>query len=329
MLQSVPTLRRLGASATIILIGLGLTSCSESSDVSSASESTTRTVDTAYGDIEVPSDPQRVVAVSYDTPWQLAAVGVEPVAMQDYSAYASEFTAEQQELMENVSTVGAFFELNIEAVMAAEPDLIVGDVLEIDEATWVELSKIAPTAIYEGAYRGDWRAIGAGVADSVGRAGAFQESAETYESELARLQSEYAEVLERPWAAIGAGDVEGGFSVLYPGGSVGALYFDDLGASFAPGIPEEEDGEKGWMYISPELTQPVLGKAEIIVGGARPDGEFVDSLQLTTSTPLFQELPAARSGDVYSVYSTVTDYGTALAWLDAVEETVLEPLARD
>lgn len=329
MLRSASSLRRLGASAAIILLGLGLTSCTEMSAVSSAPESTTRTVDTAYGEVEVPSEPQRVVAVSYDTPWQLAAVGVEPVAMQDYSGYASEFTAEQQELMENVSTVGAFFELNIEAVMDAEPDLIVGDVLEIDEATWEELSKIAPTAIYEGAYRGDWRVIGKGVADAVGRADVFQESAATYESELARLQAEYADVLERPWAAIGAGDVEGGFSVLYPGGAVGALYFDDLGVSLAPGIPEQEDGAKGWMYISPELTQPVLGEAAIVVGGARPDGQFVDSLQLTTSTPLFQELPAARSGNVYAVYSTVTDYGTALAWLNSVEEIVLEPAAQD
>ncbi|MET0955783.1 MAG: ABC transporter substrate-binding protein, partial [Cryobacterium sp.] len=305
---------------------VGLTACSaDAGAANTATDDDTRTVSTAYGDVEVPTDAQRVVAVSYDTPWQLAAVGVTPVAMQDYSAYAESFTASQQELIADTDTVGAFFELNIEAVMAAEPDLIVGDVLEIDEATFTELSKIAPTAIFEGEYRGDWRAIGAGIADAVGQADVFDSAKQSYDDELARIQGDYADVLARPWAAIGDGDVEGGFSVLYPGGSVGALFFDDLGATPASSIPEEEEGDKGWMYISPELTTTVLGGAEIIVTGADPAGGLSDSLTGTLQTPLFTALPAAQSGQVYGVWSSVTDYGTALEWLGAVEETVLIP----
>ncbi|MCC4907409.1 ABC transporter substrate-binding protein [Microbacterium sp. cx-59] len=306
---------------------VGLTACTpaDTSADASATASETRTVDTAYGDVTVPVEPLRVVAVSYDTPWQLAAVGVTPVAMQDYSAYADSFTAAQQDLIASADTVGAFFDLNIEAVLAAEPDLIVGDVLEIDEATYEKLSQIAPTAIFEGEYRGDWRAIGASVADVVGHADEFSAAEALYEDELARVQDEYADVLARPWAAIGDGDVEGGFSVLYPGGAVGALFFDDLGAATTPSIPAEEDGDKGWMYISPELTTSVLGEAEIIVTGANPAGELSASLAGTVQTPLFTALPAAQSGSVYGVWSSVTDYGTALDWLHSVEQTVLIP----
>lgn len=319
--------RRLVAPLALALLLVGLTACAaDTSTGSAAGEGVdTRTVTTAYGDVDVPTEPQRIVAVSYDTPWQLAAVGVTPVAMQDYSAYAESFTASQQELIEATDTVGAFFDLNIEAVMAAEPDLIVGDVLEIDEATFEKLSKIAPTAIFEGEYRGDWRAIGGDIAAAVGQADLFESAQETYDEELVRVQDEYADVLARPWAAIGDGDVEGGFSVLYPGGSVGALFFDDLGATFASTLPAEEEGDKGWMYVSPELTTTVLGGAEIIVTGANPVGELSDSLAGTLQTPLFTALPAAASGDVYGVWSSVTDYGTALEWLDAVEQTVLIP----
>ena len=326
MPRVAPLRPRLAVPFTVALLLVGLTACSaEPADTAAADAADTRTVETAYGEVEVPAEPLRVVAVSYDTPWQLAAVGVTPVAMQDYSAYAESFTADQQELIADTDTVGAFFDLNIEAVMAAEPDLIVGDVLEIDEATFEELSKIAPTAIFEGEYRGDWRVIGASIADAVGNADAFESAEAAYDEELARVQEEYADVIERPWAAIGDGDVEGGFSVLYPGGSVGALFFDDLGATLAPSIPEEEDGDKGWMYISPELTTTVLGGAEIIVTGANPAGELSASLAGTLTTPLFTELPASASGQVYGVWSSVTDYGTALEWLESVEQTVLIP----
>ena len=326
MPRVAPLRPRLAVPLTVALLLVGLTACSaEPADTAAADAADTRTVETAYGEVEVPTEPLRVVAVSYDTPWQLAAVGVTPVAMQDYSAYAESFTADQQELIADTDTVGAFFDLNIEAVMAAEPDLIVGDVLEIDEATFDELSKIAPTAIFEGEYRGDWRVIGASIADAVGNADAFDSAEAAYDEELARVQEEYADVIERPWAAIGDGDVEGGFSVLYPGGSVGALFFDDLGATLAPSIPEEEDGDKGWMYISPELTTTVLGGAEIIVTGANPAGELSASLAGTLTTPLFTELPASASGQVYGVWSSVTDYGTALEWLESVEQTVLIP----
>lgn len=326
MPRTVLTRPRLAAPFAVALLLVGLTACSSTgTDAAAGDDAATRSVKTAYGEVEVPTEPLRVVAVSYDTPWQLAAVGVTPVAMQDYSAYADSFTATQQELIAETDTVGSFFDLNIEAVLAAEPDLIVGDVLEIDEATFEELSKIAPTAIFEGEYRGDWRVIGASVADAVGESDAFESAQDSYDTELARVQDDYADVLTRPWAAIGDGDVEGGFSVLYPGGSVGALFFEDLGATFASSIPEEEEGGKGWMYISPELTATVLGGAEIIVTGADPEGELSDSLAGTLQTPLFTSLPASQASHVYSVWSSVTDYGTALSWLDAVEQTVLIP----
>ncbi len=314
----------------VLLLG-SLSACS-SADAQAETQSSeeaapsSHTVTTAYGEVEVPSDPQRVVAVSYNTPWQLEAVDITPVAMQDYSAFADSFTAEQQELIAGMeNTVGGFFELNVEAVMAAKPDLIVGDVLEIDEKTFQELSKIAPTAIFEGESRGDWRTIGAGVAEAVGRTEVFEQSRSSYDAELARIKSTYAQVLEQPWAAIASGDVEGGFSTLYPGGEVGALFFDDLGANLAASIPEEAEGDRGWMYISPELTTSVLDGAEIIVAAASADGELPEDLAGTVKSKLFTDLPAAKNGNVYQVYSSVTDYATASDWLSTVERDVLQP----
>lgn len=333
---TAPTPSRLGRLSTTVAaaaaLTLALAACSTTTDaaetpsdtVSQAGEPTTRTVESAYGPVEVPSDPQRVVAVSYDTPWQLQAVGVTPVAVQDYAVYATEFTPEQLAFVDGLPTVGAFFELNVEAVLAAEPDLIVGDALEIDEQTFAQLSEIAPTVVVEGEYRGDWRTISTGIADAVNASDTLDEAHAAYDARLAEVTSTYADVItgER-WAAIGDGEVEGGFSALFPTGAVGSLYFEDLGATIAPSIPVSN--EKGWDYIAPELTDEVLGEADIIVGGARPDGELTTGLADTVLTPLFGALPAQQSGSVYPVYGGVTDYGTALSWLERVETTVLEP----
>lgn len=322
---------RLAAAAGVVLLLAACSSTTEASEEPAAASSSsaadsdaTRTVETAYGEVEVPVAPQRVVAVSYDTPWQLQAVGITPVAVQDYSAYEGQFPAEQAAFVEGIPVVGSFFELNVEAVLAAEPDLIVGDVLEIDEETFARLSAIAPTAIYEGEYRGDWRAISAGVADAVNASSELDEAHAAYDAALADITTTYADTLTGlQWAAIGDGDVEGGFSVLFPSGAVGALIFEDLGATVAPGAPAGND--KGWEYVSPELTATVLGEADIIIAGAAPSGELTPGLQQTVATPLFTALPAQQAGAVYPVFSSVTDYGTALRWLETMETTVLEP----
>ena len=66
----------------------------------------------------------------------------DPVATLDYSAYIDQFTPTQQKFIDGLSTVGVFLEVNREAVVAAAPDLIVGDAYEIDEDMFRELSKL-------------------------------------------------------------------------------------------------------------------------------------------------------------------------------------------
>lgn len=322
------TRRLLAAAAAVLAAGLALSGCSANAEAAAgASESDdTRTISTAYGDVDVPTEPERVVAVSYETPWQLRSVGVTPIAAQDYSNYETQFTAEEYAFIEDVPSIGAFFDLNLEAVLQAEPDLIVGDVLEIDEELYEKLSAIAPTAIFEGEYRGDWQAIGAGVADAVNAADEFDAAKDAYDTRLAALQTEYEpEITGKRWAAISEGSDGNGFSILFPTGVLGALWFEDLGVTLAPGVPESN--ANGFEFVSPELTTAVLGEADVIVYPADGTGVANPTIQAAIADPLFAAQPAALAGDVYGVYSTVSDYTTAISWLDRVEELVLAPLA--
>ncbi|MFZ4894999.1 ABC transporter substrate-binding protein [Plantibacter sp. Mn2098] len=307
-------------------LGLGLSGCSSTTAAGDAGAGETRTVETHYGAVDVPVAPKRVVTVSYDTPWQLQSVGVRPVAVQDYSAYPGQFTAEAEAFVDGLPTVGSFFALSLESVAAAKPDLIVGDALEIDDQLYKKLSDIAPTAIFSADYRGDWRTIGKGVADAVNKSSEFDTLATQYDQRAEELTDTYHDVLTtKRWAGVSEGETGDGFSVLYPRGVVGALWFKDLGATIAPGVPASNDN--GFDYVSAELTTTVLGDADVIVAPAQADGRLHPKIQSVIDAPLFSELPAVKAGNVYWVYSTVTDYSSALAWLDAVETVVLKPLA--
>ncbi|MFC3803347.1 helix-turn-helix domain-containing protein [Cohnella sp. GCM10012308] len=101
-----------------------------------ASEAKTRTVHTSKGDIEVPAQPERVVVLYMQG--DLLALGVKPVGTSDVeggAAFASEIG--------DAKTLGNWFEPNMEAVLALDPDLIVVP----SEETYELLHKVAPTVL--------------------------------------------------------------------------------------------------------------------------------------------------------------------------------------
>lgn len=284
-----------------------------------------RTVDSAYGQVEVPDDPERVVAVSYDTPWQLKSFDVTPVGAQDYGDYSQGFTDEQMEFVEQADPVGKFFDLDIEAVAAAEPDVIVGDVLEIDEDIYTKLSEIAPTVIVEGETRGDWKAIVGEIAAAVGAEDALEETTAAYEKRLGELQDEYRDVLDTySFASIGPMADSANFYINYPSGILGAVY-EEVGMRTAPSVPTGEF-PKGWEEYSTEKIGELLGDADVVLVPVLTDGTVDPVMQDIIDTPLFRQLKAAQDNHVVTIDGLVTDYESATAYLDVIEDKILAPL---
>lgn len=286
---------------------------------------TTRTtVSSAYGDLDVPENPDLVVAVSYDTPWQLKSLGVTPVAAQDYSDGISE---EQREFLEPIDSVGEFFELDIEAVAKAEPDVIVGDVLEIDQETFDKLSEVASTVIAEGETRGDWKPIVGMLADAVGAEDKLEESKVAYEDRLATLQEDYKDVLaDNTFAGVGPMDDAANFYIAYPSSIVGAIY-EEVGMKPAASLPTGEF-PKGWEQYSTEKIGEPLGDADAITVTAKPDGTVDPVMQSVLDNSLFKNLKATKDDHVFPVFSGVTDCESAIVYLDTIEEKILKPLQK-
>ncbi|WP_409343547.1 iron-siderophore ABC transporter substrate-binding protein [Paenibacillus sp. MBLB4367] len=111
----------------------------------------TRTVKSLKGDIQVPSSPKRVIGLSVVYPEFLSALGVTPVAIQNYH---QDFPSYLKTPFKNTLKMGIGETPNFEAILSAAPDLIIAPVWWADKV-YDQLSKIAPTVLLP--EREDWR----------------------------------------------------------------------------------------------------------------------------------------------------------------------------
>ncbi|MGY1609608.1 MULTISPECIES: ABC transporter substrate-binding protein [unclassified Geodermatophilus] len=144
---------RLVVPLAVLALSAGLTACGGSEDGSapaagsSSSGAFPVTIETKYGTTEIPEEPQRVVTVGFNDQDFVLALGVTPVGerelLGDYDATTRPW-AEDLLPAEDVPTVGGE-EIDLEAVAALEPDLIVGVYSFMDQTVYDQLSGIAPT----------------------------------------------------------------------------------------------------------------------------------------------------------------------------------------
>ncbi|WP_369056386.1 iron-siderophore ABC transporter substrate-binding protein [Kineococcus terrestris] len=104
------------------------------------------TVEHVLGSTEVPAEPQRVVTVGYNEQDFVLALGVVPVGTRKTLSYDSAQRPWAQDLLPEggIPEVGEA-ELNLEAIAALQPDLIVGAYSYMEQALYEQLSAIAPT----------------------------------------------------------------------------------------------------------------------------------------------------------------------------------------
>jgi iron complex transport system substrate-binding protein len=104
-------------------------------------------IENEFGTTEIEAEPQRVVTVGFNDEDFVLALGVTPVGVRqllgDYHAPTRPWAQDQLDGAE-LPTVGGE-EIDVEAVAALEPDLIVGVYSFMDQAVYDQLSGIAPT----------------------------------------------------------------------------------------------------------------------------------------------------------------------------------------
>jgi iron complex transport system substrate-binding protein len=323
----VPISRRIGALVALTATFALVTACAPDAPAADG-DAGTFTMTTVYGDVEVPADPERIAAISYDTPWQLMSLDVQPIATIDYSRWLDSYTPEQQAYIADAANIGAYGELNFEALASATPDLIIGDAYEVDEATFERLSDIAPTVILGGEDRGDWQSLTEQAAEATGTTDVWTASKAAYEELRDATKEKYADVIaNNVWINFSFGDEAGQFSVQLPTGSTGNLVVNEMGLAYGAGAQLDDTEQRGYVALPLEQLPTVFDGVTQALTFAATDGVIYEGIQEIIDSEIFQTLEVAKSGNIYSLTSSVTDYETAQDWINELTEKVLEPLS--
>ncbi|MGP9684463.1 ABC transporter substrate-binding protein [Halomonas sp. AOP25-F1-15] len=154
-----------------------------------------RELDTAFGKVEVPDSPARVVTLYEGALDASVAVGVTPIGAiatrggNEVATYMSEHIDTRQ-----LEMVGVARETNIEAVLRLQPDLILATP-QLPEEQYRLLSRIAPTVVPEsnGLSRENWKAESRLYGQALGKEAEVDEALESVEQRAAELNQRLSE----------------------------------------------------------------------------------------------------------------------------------------
>ncbi|MEW4427423.1 ABC transporter substrate-binding protein [Paenibacillus pabuli] len=287
-----------------ILILLMISACSPTSQKVSSSEAQAtgaphssaaeadkvKVVHTEMGDITIPESPQRVIALSVVYPEFLYALGIVPVAVQNYH---SEFPAYLQDPFSNTLKMGIARTPDFEAILDAGPDLIIAPDWW-SKKDYDQLSQIAPTVLLP--EHNDWRDELRGIAAILGK----EEQAEQVIQTLEQHEKQGAETLH---------NLIGDETVLYirvmekeiilHGENIdrGRFVHKQLGLQPLPNFPESETAMSVSLEVLPEYDADHL----IVQLDDETNKEIKSKFDEMLTTSLWKNLKAVKNDHVYMV----------------------------
>jgi len=275
---------------SIILAACGSTNEETKKEETTTSASTTRLYKDYLGhEVEIPVDPERVVyhGEGYG---DLLALNIKTVGAG--FSWITNYAWEDR--VKDVEDVG--FPINVEKTLSLKPDLIIGT---SDDKTYSQLSKIAPTIVFDTFAPLNQRLTELG--DILNK-----------KEEATQWMDAYTEKADKMWESLVADDIikpDETASVLtyYPGdrlfvmaraGLSQVLYDSNV---LKPGdkIQKILDDGTGFAEISTELLPEYAGDRIFILTPV--DDEAKQSTKEMMESPIWKNLPAVKNGHVYTI----------------------------
>lgn len=300
--------RAAGAVAAVAL----LAACSSGEAATGSGQTGTIVVTDAAGAThELDGPAQRIVCLDGSCLDALDVLGLEPVASTQFDFVTStEFWGPETDI---VRIDGSFFEPDLEGIVAAEPDLILAT-RGVHADLPAALDGVAPVFLQSIPTVEAARDYLLAVGEMTGRADRAREAVEAFDAKLdAYAQQRQA---ERVVVTMYGSDLD--FGIDAADSIVGNLL-----ARVTPyPWPEAGEGSSGFMDFSVERLLEV-----------DPDVIFVQSYQFSPDTPplseqmrehpLWGELKAVQSGDVYEVDTAWWSAGRTIGVLERILDTVM------
>lgn len=289
-----------------------------SADAAASTGASTRTVESEFGEVTLPTDPQAALGMYTTDLDMLITLGVplaqsQPIRDDGYSTFPSFF---DQEALEGITPFTNFPEFSYESILAAQPDLIVNG-LGYDESIGTKLAEIAPTYSFDGFDGSDWRVKFEALAEALGRTAEHDAWTERYQAKVDDIRARLDEAgLDPVVGSVGVDEDQVTVSCY----GTPCLVFDDLGLDITP----LSDGEGASLSFE-EVGQ--LDGIDAVFTSMAPedDGSFADSFEALAGNAVWQQLPFVTEGQIFTSDLEMI-YGSPsgqYAFLEEVEKALL------
>ncbi len=299
--------RRTAAVACAAALVLTLAACGGSSDDTSAEPSGSAagddafpvSIDSALGTAEIPAKPERVVALGWGAADIAFSLGTTPVGIEedtwggDEDGYQPWFRQAVEAAGDELpQTIAMYPELDVDAVVALEPDLVLAPQSGLDQAVYDQLSAFVPVVAYPGQ---PWQTS---IEDQVSIAAEALGVPEKADPLLAERQAaidtaaqEHPELSGLTFAYVYGGDQPGALSVYLPGDPRVEL-LTGLGLELAPSVSSLTSSPGTFVATLGLENADQLNDAQLLFTWFNSAEE-----QATTEAqPLWAQIPAFASG---------------------------------
>lgn len=263
-----------GISVAAALVVLGSVACSSAATdgadaPTDASGAFPAEVTDSFGTVTIDSAPQRVVTAGFNDQDFALALGVTPVATRAFTGfdYQARPWAQDQLAGNTIEEIGAE-QLDLEAIAAADPDLVMATYAYLEPEQYEQLSALAPTVgdlePADGAEAASWREQLAAYGTALGRTAEAEQVRDDVDARFDEARTENPQIEGRTAAVVLL--LDGSFYIL-DAGDPRNRFFTDLGF--------ETPATTG--TVSPERYD-LLDQDNLIVLGATPEDLANDAL---------------------------------------------------
>ncbi|WP_323014706.1 iron-siderophore ABC transporter substrate-binding protein [Devosia sp.] len=260
-----------------------------------AAPAAAREITHAMGVTDVPDNPQRIVVLTNEGTEALLAVGITPVgAVKSFlgNPWYDHIAAD----MADVTVVGEESAVNLEVLVALEPDLIIGNKMR-QEAIYEQLSAIAPTVISE-RLRGDWKINMALYTDAAGKGEEGKAALAAFDARVAALHDALGSSLDEE---ISIARFMSGQTRIYFKDTFSGLILNEIGFHRPANQDKDDFAEPITKERIPEFEGDRLFYFTYETGNGEANAQAEDWL----ADPLWQNLNVVKAGKVHAVDDAV------------------------
>lgn len=305
----------------LLILSLGLVvGCYSPSDQNSLTQEC-RPIKHALGETCVPLNPQRIVTLSSADLDSVLVLGMKPVGV------VSNVSPLLRQKVPNVAKVGIVGSVNLEAIAALQPDLIIGGEYG-DGAIYQQLSQIAPTVLDGTQTNGEWKQILRFNAKVLGKRDRAEALLREYDQRLKTFREQMAKQGNSPTVSLVR--IYPNRISLYLKNSFAGTILEDAGLARPPTQNQGILGEPPFQkMISLETLEQADGDI-LFVWTYGATSEIAKSAQNALTTlekdPLWSQLQAVQNQQVYEVdpYWNVSSYIAANAVIDDLFQYLIE-----